>query len=51
MAARLGEGLLYLDPAVFAIYRDTWLEAGHDPATVEAARLALGGSSWEREIP
>jgi alkanesulfonate monooxygenase SsuD/methylene tetrahydromethanopterin reductase-like flavin-dependent oxidoreductase (luciferase family) len=31
MAARLGEGLLYLDPAVFAIYRDAWLAAGHDP--------------------
>jgi hypothetical protein len=26
-------------------------EAGHDPATIEAARIALGGSSWEREIP
>jgi hypothetical protein len=26
-------------------------EAGHDPSTIEAARLALGGSSWEREIP
>lgn len=25
-------------------------EAGHDPATVEAARLALGGG-WERDIP
>lgn len=32
MAARLGEGLLYLDPEVFAIYRDAWLEAGRDPA-------------------
>jgi len=26
-------------------------EAGHDPATIEAARLALGGATWEREIP
>jgi hypothetical protein len=26
-------------------------EAGHEPATIEAARIALGGSSWEREIP
>jgi len=26
-------------------------EMGHDPATVAAARLALGGSSWERETP
>jgi hypothetical protein len=26
-------------------------EAGHDPATIEAARIALGGSSWEREVP
>jgi|SRR5690242_6759216 len=26
-------------------------EAGHDPSTVEAARVALGGSSWERDIP
>ena len=25
-------------------------DAGHDPATVEAARLALGGG-WERDIP
>jgi hypothetical protein len=25
-------------------------EAGHDPATVAAARLALGGG-WEREVP
>ena len=25
-------------------------EAGHDPATVEAARIALGGG-WERDIP
>ena len=26
-------------------------DAGHDPETVAAARLALGASSWEREIP
>ena len=26
-------------------------DAGFEPATVEAARLALGGSSWERDIP
>jgi hypothetical protein len=27
-------------------------EAGHDPSTVDAARLALGGGpSWERETP
>jgi hypothetical protein len=25
-------------------------EAGHDPSTIEAARLALGGG-WERDIP
>jgi hypothetical protein len=25
-------------------------EAGHDPTTVEAARIALGGG-WERDIP
>ena len=25
-------------------------EAGHDPATVEAARIALGGG-WERDVP
>jgi hypothetical protein len=25
-------------------------EAGHDPSTVEAARIALGGG-WERDIP
>jgi hypothetical protein len=25
-------------------------ESGHDPATVAAARLALGGG-WEREVP
>lgn len=37
MAGRLGEGLLYLDPDVFAIYRDAWLEAGHDPAGMQVA--------------
>ena len=26
-------------------------EAGHDPATIAAARLALDGGSWEREVP
>jgi hypothetical protein len=26
-------------------------EAGHEPTTVEAARLALGGAAWERELP
>ncbi|MGN6570307.1 MAG: DUF3572 domain-containing protein [Pseudolabrys sp.] len=26
-------------------------DVGYEPSTVEAARLALGGSSWEREIP
>jgi Protein of unknown function (DUF3572) len=25
-------------------------EAGHDPTTVEAARIALGGG-WERDVP
>jgi len=25
-------------------------DAGHDPSTVEAARIALGGG-WERDIP
>ena len=25
-------------------------EAGHDPAAVEAARIALGGG-WERDVP
>jgi hypothetical protein len=25
-------------------------EAGHEPATVEAARIALGGG-WERDVP
>jgi alkanesulfonate monooxygenase SsuD/methylene tetrahydromethanopterin reductase-like flavin-dependent oxidoreductase (luciferase family) len=37
MAGRLGEGLLYLDPAVFAVYRDAWLQAGHDPAGMQVA--------------
>jgi alkanesulfonate monooxygenase SsuD/methylene tetrahydromethanopterin reductase-like flavin-dependent oxidoreductase (luciferase family) len=37
MAARLGEGLLYLDPAVFAVYRDAWLQAGRDPAGMQVA--------------
>ena len=26
-------------------------EAGHDPTTIAAARLTLGGGSWEREVP
>ena len=26
-------------------------DAGFDPSTIAAARLALGGSSWERETP
>jgi hypothetical protein len=26
-------------------------DAGYEPATIDAARLALGGSSWERETP
>jgi alkanesulfonate monooxygenase SsuD/methylene tetrahydromethanopterin reductase-like flavin-dependent oxidoreductase (luciferase family) len=37
MAARHGEGLLYLDPAVFAVYRDAWLDHGHDPAHMQVA--------------
>jgi alkanesulfonate monooxygenase SsuD/methylene tetrahydromethanopterin reductase-like flavin-dependent oxidoreductase (luciferase family) len=40
MAGRLGEGLLYLDPAVFAIYRDAYLEAGHDPAGMRVSGVA-----------
>jgi hypothetical protein len=26
-------------------------EAGLDPSTIAAARLALGGGSWERDVP
>ncbi len=47
-AGLLGESLLTTTPALWPIYRDALIEAGHDPAT---GRMAGGLTGWVSEDP
>ncbi|MFI5040897.1 MAG: LLM class flavin-dependent oxidoreductase [Acidimicrobiales bacterium] len=47
-AGRLGEGLLSIDGRLWATYRDTLIEAGHDPSE---ASMAGGLMAWASEDP
>ena len=57
MAGRLGEGLMWLDPEMVAVYREAHAAAGHDPATarVSGSVNAIVSSdperAWERIAP